>query len=243
VLALRNALYAIEWPDDELRVFATIRGPLFALHDDTLLIFRQAHGGLHPLRWVDPARRESLAGDEREVADALAVLGRLHRPRNRRAIAETITRLLGEVRAHAGLAIWPTGEQALANCLRIVELARAFERRGAPSFRAFVESLEEEAEEGRSAEAPVVEEGTEGVRIMTVHRAKGLEFPVVILADPTCHATAKNPSRHVGPVKRLWVEPLCQSVPPDLRDAAPEGLRRDAEEAVRIAYVAATRVS
>ena len=48
-------------------------------------------------------------------------------------------------------------------------------------------------------------------------------------------------SRHVDPLKRLWAEPLCQSVPPDLRDAAPEELRRDVEEAVRIAYVAATR--
>ena len=176
VLALRNALCSIEWPDDELRVFATMRGPLFALHDDALLSFRHAHGGLRPIRWAELARRESLTGDEREVADALAVVGRLHGRRNRRPIAETITRFLGEVRAHAGLAIWPTGEQALANCLRIVELARVFERRGASSFRAFVESLEEEAEQGRSEEAPVVEEGTEGVRIITVHRAKGLEW-------------------------------------------------------------------
>ena len=40
---------------------------------------------------------------------------------------------------------------------------------------------------------PVVEEGTEGVRIMTVHRAKGLEFPVVMLADLTCNETAATP--------------------------------------------------
>ena len=63
----------------------------------------------------------------------------------------------------------------------------------------------------------------------------------MILADPTCPFTAMNPSRHVDPLKRLWAEPLCQSVPPDLRDAAPQELRRDAEEAVRIAYVATTR--
>jgi ATP-dependent exoDNAse (exonuclease V) beta subunit len=218
-----------------------MRGPLFALHDDSLLAFRHAHGRLHPLHWSTAARSESLPGDEREVADALSVLAMLHRGRNRRPIAQTVTRLLAEVRAHAGLAMWPTGEQALANALRIVELARAFERRGASSFRAFVERLEEEAEQGKSEEAPIVEEGTEGVRIMTVHRAKGLEFPVVILADPTCALTGRNPSRHVDPVKRLWAEPLCHSVPPDLRDAASDELRRDAAEAVRIAYVAATR--
>jgi ATP-dependent exoDNAse (exonuclease V) beta subunit len=169
------------------------------------------------------------------------VLRRLHLGRNRRPVAESIGRLLEAVRAHAGIAIWPTGEQALANCLRSIDLARRFERRGASSFRAFVEHLEAEAERGQSEDAPVVEEGTEGVRLMTVHRAKGLEFPVVILADPTANATPAKPSRHVVTDRRLWLEPLCGSVPPELLEAAPEELRRDTDEAVRLTYVAATR--
>ena len=41
------------------------------------------------------------------------------------------------------------------------------------------------------------------LRIMTVHKAKGLEFPVVILADPTCSETSSTPSRHVDPQRRL----------------------------------------
>jgi len=68
----------------------------------------------------------------------------------------------------------------------MVDLARRFERRGASSFRAFVERTDADAEAGQAENAPVVEQGTEGVRMMTVHRAKGLEFPVVILEDPTC---------------------------------------------------------
>jgi ATP-dependent exoDNAse (exonuclease V) beta subunit len=76
---------------------------------------------------------------------------------------------------------------------------------------------------------------------MTVHRAKGLEFPVVILVDPMCNATGGRPSRHVDPERGLWAEPLCGSIPPDLRDAEEEELRRDREESVRLAYVAATR--
>ena len=38
---------------------------------------------------------------------------------------------------------------------------------------------------GKPGEAPILEEGSDGVRLMTVHKAKGLEFPVVILADMT----------------------------------------------------------
>src|SRR4030095_1930443 len=63
--------------------------------------------------------------------------------------------------------------------------------------RGFVERLREEAE-GEAPEAPIVEEASEGVRIMTVHKAKGLEFPVVILADITA-GLAGTPGRFAAP--------------------------------------------
>jgi ATP-dependent exoDNAse (exonuclease V) beta subunit len=245
IIALRNALVAIEWPDDELRVFATLRGPLFALSDEALLAFRQHVGSdgtlkmrrLHPMHTVDRSQLDPVA---HEVADALALLARLHSGRNHRPIAQTILMLLEAVRAHAGIALWPTGEQALANCLRLVDLARRFEH-VASSFRAFVEQLERDAESGEADEAPIVEEGTEGVRVMTVHKAKGLEFPVVILADPTCPSSRDTPSRHVDPSRRLWLEPLCGCAPTELLEAADEELRRDRAEEMRVVYVAATR--
>jgi ATP-dependent exoDNAse (exonuclease V) beta subunit len=237
VIALRNALVAIEWPGDDLSVYATLRGPLFALSDDVLLAWRAEVGTLHPLA----PRPGQPPAEVLEVGDALDVLARLHRGRNRRPIADTVSRLLDAVRAHAALAIWPTGEQALANCLRVVDLARRFERGGAPSFRAFVDRLEDEAARGEAEDAPVVEEGTEGVRIMTTHRAKGLEFPVVVLCDPTCNASRETPSRHVDPERSLWAEPLAGCAPRELLEAREVELARDRAEAVRLAYVAATR--
>ncbi len=233
-----NALAAIEWPDDELSVFATLRGPLFAISDDALLVYRTKYKALRPVHVPEEASLDELT---RPIGEALAVLRALHKRRNRRPIADTIAELLEQTRAHAGIAIWPTGEQALANLLRLLDDARRFEAAGATSFRAFVRHLEDEEERGGGAEAPVVEEGTDGVRIMTVHKAKGLEFPVVVLVDPSCSLTSSKPSRWIDADKKLWVTTLEGCTPIELLERREIISRHDEEEAVRLTYVAATR--
>jgi ATP-dependent helicase/nuclease subunit A len=238
VIAIRNLLGAIERPDDELLVFAALRGPIFALSDAALLEFRETHGSLHPFRKLKPDPTESVL----EVSRALEVIKGLHRGRNRRPIAETLAMLLATTRAHAGIAIWPTGEQALANIMRLMDQARRYEARsGATSFRAFVDELEARAERDEASETPIVEEGTEGVRIMTVHRAKGLEFPIVIFADTTCNETRAGASRYIEPASKIAAMELAGCAPRELQEQAIEEHRRDEEEAIRLLYVAATR--
>ena len=145
-----------------------------------------------------PAFPDDLPDRLAPIGEALRAARALHRGRNHRPVADTIARLLEATRAHAGFALRPTGEQALANVLHVAELARAYESRGGMSFRGFVERLLDDAERGEAAEAPILEEGSDGVRIMTVHKAKGLEFPVVILADITAGLTG-GASRYVDP--------------------------------------------
>ena len=101
-------------------------------------------------------------------------------------VSGTLQELLAATRAHVGFALRTGGEQALANVLHIAELARQYEMGGGISFRGFVEELRVAAETAQASEAPILEEDSDGVRMMTVHKAKGLEFPIVILADLTC---------------------------------------------------------
>jgi ATP-dependent helicase/nuclease subunit A len=238
VAAIRNALGAIERPDDELTVYAVLRGPLFALTDGALLRFRETYRSLHPFRRIP----EDAEPEFKEVGSALGVLRGLNRGRNRRAISDTIAQLLAATRAHAGIAIWPTGEQALANVMRLMDMARRYEAGGAmASLRGFVDELEARAEREEAGDAPVVEEGTEGVRIMTVHSAKGLEFSVVLMADLTCNETARQARRFVDPAQRLCAQMLAGCAPRELLDHREEEERRDEEEAIRVLYVAATR--
>ena len=103
-LALVSALRAIEWPDDELSVFATLHGPFFAFNDTDLLVWRQEIGSLRPTRKVD---LEALDPTLRPVGETLQLLGSLHRQRNRRPAATTIQSLLDAARAHASIAMWP----------------------------------------------------------------------------------------------------------------------------------------
>ncbi|MGE0444709.1 MAG: UvrD-helicase domain-containing protein [Vicinamibacterales bacterium] len=234
---LRAALTAIEWPDDELSVFATLRGALFAIGDEELLEYRHSYArAFHPFRIPDvlPTHLEP-------VADALRLLAELHRARNHRPVADTIARLLEATRAYVGFALRRAGEQVLANTLHVAELARQYELSGGISFRGFVEELRDAASTGQAAEAPIVEEGSDGVRLMTVHKAKGLEFPVVILADMTAKLAPNEASRHLDPARGLCALRIGGWSPRELLLQQPLEQAREQQEGIRVAYVAATR--
>ncbi|HLJ16056.1 MAG TPA: UvrD-helicase domain-containing protein [Bryobacteraceae bacterium] len=239
VETLRAAVTAIEWPEDELSVFATLRGSLFSISDNVLLRFRVEIGRLHPFTSLP----ENLDAVFEPIRQALDLLKRLHRGRNQHPIADTVNELLEATRAHAGFALRPAGHQVLANVHRIADLARSFETGGGISFRGFVEDLAAQAEKSESAEAPVLDEDAEGVRLMTVHNAKGLEFPIVILADMTAKLAAGDPERHVDGAQRLCATRMLGCAPWELIDHDAEERVREQSEGVRVAYVAATRAA
>src|SRR6266853_566519 len=84
---------AIEWPDDELSVFATLKGSLFAIDDEQLLEFRDRFGTFHPFRISkelggNSGRDLALTAEPTThlmpIAGALRMLQSLHRGRNYR---------------------------------------------------------------------------------------------------------------------------------------------------------------
>ncbi len=241
VIALTALLRAIEWPDDPLAIYATLRGPFVAFSDDALLRFRNSYGSLSPFaasRLEAPPEEES----ERQIVEVLSLLVSLHRARNHVPIAATLSKFLAALRVHAGVAMWPTGEQSLGNLYKLASLSRSYEGpRGGSSFRGFIAWLEQNAEEAGSADATVVEESSDGVRIMTVHAAKGLEFPVVVLCDPTAPKRVEHASRYVDPERKLWAQSLCDADPIELVEQRELVRDHDEAEVVRLLYVAATR--
>jgi ATP-dependent exoDNAse (exonuclease V) beta subunit len=233
---MRTALAAVEWPEDELSIYATLHGGLFGITDEELFEYRNRYKRLKPF-----AIPGDLPAHLAPIGDALHFIAALHGARNYRPVAETLRRLLTETRCHAGFVMRPSGKQVLANVMQLMEQARVYDEAGALSFRGFVEQLMDEAEHGRASEAPVLEEGSEGVRLMTVHKAKGLEFPIVILADITCNQIRESASRTIDGERNLAAMQICGFTPFDVLDQHMFEQARDRAEAVRLAYVAATR--
>jgi len=251
VETLRVALTAIEWPEDRLAVYGTLRGDLFAIPDGELFRYGREIGplspSLAPAGWAGGENSVESSGESsgeewvREIASALRLLAELHQGRNLAPIADTLNRLLVATRAHAGFALRPAGNQVLANVARVADLARRYEMSAGLSFRGFIERLEEATGKRGSDGTAGLEEGADGVRLMTVHSAKGLEFPVVVLADPTCRSTSRSAPRFLDVGRGLCALRLLGLAPAELNEAAELEMQREAAEAVRLTYVAATR--
>ena len=148
------------------------------------------------------------------------------------------------------------GTARWANVRKLMRLAREFESSEGPDLGAFLEYLDSRAaSRDREAEAATRAEGHAGVRVMTVHGAKGLEFGVVAVADlgrnlqlgwsPLRVATWTEEGPEGGELARVGVQLGRLGRPAerlhDYQELTELAAERDAEEEARLAYVAATR--
>jgi ATP-dependent helicase/nuclease subunit A len=197
VQELSGVLRAIDNPYDKVAIVAALRSPFFGISDEDLFLFHAGGGEFNYLRHCEsPTGVGPVTGEapscsdsegiavERPLEHALGRLGYFHRVRNDVSIETLLRRLYEETRAPLTYLLKPNGEQRVANLLKVADTARALYDRGVCTLRGFVKWLSErEAEGAEESEAITVESGDDFVRLLTMHKAKGLEFPVVILAD------------------------------------------------------------
>ncbi len=245
---LLNLLRALENPRDEVSLAGTLRSPFCCLSDEALfLLARHRDGpwaGLH-----DGATVEQLPDDQRAAAArARRHLDRWHARKDRLPIA----RLLGEVFADSGydaaVRLEHLGDRKLANLWKLQEMARAFDRGGQFGLAEFIGRLGEMvSSQPREEQAATQPESADVVRLMTIHQAKGLEFPVVIVPDLAARAGgAHQPAAHWDARLGCVVRPPADEDPPPFPDfAARLWTAREAveewHEDLRTLYVACTR--
>jgi ATP-dependent helicase/nuclease subunit A len=191
-------------PDDRLALATVLRSPLGPISDDGLVLLsrgprsgadgtEQAARRLDRRALTDPLALRALAPDD---AAAVARIGRivahLKDEADRLGPAALLEAALAESDYVAAAAGGLFGEQAAANLDKLLSLARAHELRGG-NLRGFLNRMQAlEDGDGTEADAAVVEErDPHAVRLLTVHAAKGLEFPVVFI--PECAQIPRPP--------------------------------------------------
>jgi ATP-dependent helicase/nuclease subunit A len=185
---------------DELALAAVLRSPLCGISDNALLALRCAPRASEteiqdPLRALSANRPLFFAlqnhrdiafikDDEHELLDRAAdLLKRLITRRHHYSIEDLLRFAVDESEYSAVIAANFDGAQRLANVQRLFTLAARFERSGHHLIRDFVRFVEEfEAIGSRESEGQI-DEAANAVRLMTIHQAKGLEFPVVIIPE------------------------------------------------------------
>jgi ATP-dependent helicase/nuclease subunit A len=243
-----NLLRAVASPADEIALAGVLRSPFFSLADESLYWLSEAGGTLNAGLFAAQTPAE-LSTDER--IKAVAAAETLQNLRSGKDLVP-IAMLLGEALARTGydaaLVAEFLGDRKLANLQKLLEQARTADRGGVLDLAGFIAQLSEfVAREPKEPLAATLSESAQVIRLMTIHHAKGLEFPLVILPDLDRPENDRTPAAAFSPA----LGPLIPLPDEDDRNRVVTGLKlyqllekqEDQEERKRLLYVAATRAA
>jgi ATP-dependent helicase/nuclease subunit A len=263
---LCHLLAALANPRDEEALLGLLASPMVGLSSDALALLalsargeRAAPGERGAHDTLDDARRGGrtlweaahdpslvLASEDAERLTAFRAWFAAERERAPRlGLDEVLARGLRRTRYDLHVLALPRGARRLANIHKLLRLAASYEARRGRDVRGFIDLANAELEaDAREADAPVDLGGLDAVRLMTIHAAKGLEFPVVVVADLGRKGNLSPPDLHVdGDRVGIRLVDLDAKKTTALDFDVIEAERRAADEAEerRVMHVAMTR--
>ncbi len=179
------ALQAIDDPHDDIAFFGTLRSSLLGLDDNALMhISRAIDRPYLPRLMLERRQIAGLSADQQQSLNfAVSMLADLHGIKDRIGCDELIRRLLQATGYEAVLLSQFQGRRMLGNVRMLLEQAQA----AGASHLALADFIHQVRQrvlgESRYEQAAVESDAADVVRLMSIHKAKGLEFPVVILPD------------------------------------------------------------
>jgi ATP-dependent helicase/nuclease subunit A len=187
ILDLLNLLQLLDNPLQDVPCIAVLRSPLVALSLDELAEIRLAAGHKH--FWTALSRTQKLAaGIQKETAEKikkfLERFGRWRILARQGSLSKCLEAILTETLYPAWLGAQPRGAQRSANVDGFLRMAQQFDQFQRQGLYRFLKFLEAQREAEAEPEVPALA-AENAVRLMSIHQSKGLEFPVVVLADLT----------------------------------------------------------
>jgi ATP-dependent helicase/nuclease subunit A len=180
IFDLYNYLSFLINPKNDLALVGVLRSPFFYI-SDTLLFEISGNGNNMMSFWEKVLTYCDSLNPENSVLSAVKVLMENTDISQRISIPNLINKIITETNWYAVLSFQENGKQTLANLRKFMVIAREFEKKGFNTLFDFVEKLtilvNEEEKEGQA----VIDPTNQMVKIMTIHAAKGLEFPVLFL--------------------------------------------------------------
>ena len=255
VIDLVAYLQALANPGEQEALYTVLASPLVGVSLDALVFLAAAAAAEDSDPWsvlrAGGSWLDALAADDRARVDAFAGWFAAEREgAGRRGLEELIERALEITGYDEHVLALRGGRRRLANLRKLMRLARAHEADHGPGLRGFLDVLAERMGAGgvdaRESEAPVEGEALDAVRLMTIHRSKGLEFDVVCVADMGRVRWAPVDVMWVGRDGRFGLrlsQPGSGKALPILEYRSLRDERAAAEEAEerRLYYVAMTR--
>lgn len=237
---LLNCLRAIDDPANQVAIAAALRSPAFGCSDIDLLALVQNGGSFDYLAELPAAAAAGPAGQ------GLQELKEYHYARLEESPAYLMERFIRERQLMAAALEHPRPRQQWRRYRFMINQSRAFAAAGGGSLREFLSWAEQQAaENARVTETPVPEEQEEAVRVMTVHGAKGLEFPIVILTGLDSGSPNRTETvlvdREQGQVEVRLGNRNEAFETPGYAELQEREKQLGDDESVRLLYVAATR--
>jgi len=245
VLDVRNLLEAVVDPWHEPAVLGFLRSPMAGLDDDSLFAICGGPGPTAAL--LDGETPPGFTQcDELDNARRVFQALRAERERSLPDFLRYLLELTGYEAMVGGLFL---GDQRACNVRKVMQLAEAFAKTRRPRLSAFVRYLDDVASaEIDEGEAALQAEGSDEVTIMSIHKSKGLEFPIVILPDLSRGAGGGGQSdrvvfhRQLGVVARPYDPRKNRAPAPQIYEVMKRDEKaKDEAERARILYVATTR--
>ena len=220
-----NLLACLVYPEDRLALAGVLRSPIGGLTDKELVAWR---------------REAEIPPKASAMEERLRAVRRAIRPL---PVSEALDRVLAGFPVLES-AILLAGEQGRSNVLKIRSLALERERSLDVGFSGLVDWLRAQGRETRDeGESPLAEESINAVKLLTVHKAKGLEFPIVILAGLQAGSRQMTSPVRVGRdwTTGRWALQIGSIQTPQMAWANERDIRLEEAEERRLFYVAATR--